>query len=252
MFFKERLAANEVLGGVLCVIPSAVVTQAVAAAGADFVIIDGEHGPIGREAMQAMIAATAGTGCAPLVRVPGVLEPEVKAALDAGAEGVLYPLIRSASDAERAVSFVSYPPDGTRGWGPFVAHSRHGVALGDYLGGVGPRIACVLLIETVEAVEDIDAILAVPGIDLAFLAQFDLSTALGVHGRFDAPEFRDAVATVERAAANAGVPLGTSGLTREQSQAAVAAGYRVLIHGFDALMLKQQVAEFRGWRGAAG
>jgi 4-hydroxy-2-oxoheptanedioate aldolase len=232
---------------VLCVIPSAVVTQAVAAAGADFVIIDGEHGPIGRETMHAMIAAMSGTGCAPLVRVPGVLEPDVKAALDAGAEGVLYPLIRNAEDAERAVSFVTYPPDGARGWGPFVAHSRHGVALGDYLAEVGPRIACVLLIETAEAVENIDAILAVPGIDLIVLAQFDLSTALGVHGRFDAPPFLEAVATVERAAQVAGVPLGTSGLTPEQSRAAVAAGYRVLIHGFDVLMLKQQVAAFRDW-----
>src|SRR4051812_917702 len=248
MSFKERLAADELLGGVLCVIPSAVVTQAVAAAGADFVIIDGEHGPIGREAMHAMIAATAGTDCAPLVRVPGVLEPDVKSAMDAGAEGIVYPLIRSASDAELAVSIVTYPPEGARGWGPFAAHSRHGVALGDYLGEVGPRIACVLLIETVEAVHDIEAILTVPGIDLAILAQFDLSTALGVHGRFDAPEFRDAVATVERAARKAGVPLGTSALTPEQSRAAAEAGYRALIHGFDVLMLKQQVAAFRGWR----
>src|SRR4051812_24458188 len=115
MPFKERLAGDEILGGVLCVIPSAVVTQAVAAAGADFVIIDGEHGPIGRETMHAMIAATAGTRCAPLVRVPGVLEADVKAALDAGAEGILYPLIRSASDAELAVSLGRYPPEGARG-----------------------------------------------------------------------------------------------------------------------------------------
>lgn len=247
MSFKERLAADEVLGGMLCAIPSAVVTQAVAAAGADFVLIDGEHGPIGRETMHAMVAATAGTRCAPLVRVPGVLEPDVKTALDAGAEGVVYPLIRSAEDAERAVSFSTYPPAGTRGWGPFAAHSRHGVAIGDYLGEIGPRITCALLIETVEAVERIDAILAVPGIDLAIVAQFDLSTALGAHGRFDAPELLDAVARVERAAKAAGIPLGTSALTAEQSRAAVASGYRVLIHGFDVLMLKQQVAAFRDW-----
>src|SRR3954452_2813525 len=116
MSFKERLASDEILGGVLCVIPSAVVTQAVAAAGADFVIIDGEHGPIGRENMHAMIAATAGTRCAPVVRVPAVLEAAVKAAADPGAEGIVSPLVRSAADAERAVSLVTYPPDGTRGW----------------------------------------------------------------------------------------------------------------------------------------
>jgi 4-hydroxy-2-oxoheptanedioate aldolase len=248
VFLTDRLSAtDELLHGVLCAIPSALVTQAVAAAGADFVLIDGEHGPIGRETMHAMIAATAGTGCAPLVRVPGIVEADAKSALDAGAEGIVYPLVRNADDAERAVSYATYPPDGVRGWGPFAAHSRHGVAIGDYLGEVGPRIACCLLIETVEAVEAIDAIVAVPGIDLLMVAQFDLSTALGVHGHFDSPELLDAVARVERAAKAARIPLGTSALTPEQSSAAAAAGYRFLIHGFDVLMLKQQVAAFRDW-----
>jgi 4-hydroxy-2-oxoheptanedioate aldolase len=247
VFFKERLVTDDLLGGVLCAIPSAVVTQAVAAAGADFVLIDGEHGPIGRETMHAMIAATAGAGCAPLVRVPGILEADVKAALDAGAEGIVFPLIRSAEDAGRAVALTRYPPGGVRGWGPFAAHSRHAVAIGDYLGQVGPQITCCLLIETVEAVENIGAILAVPGVDLIIVAQFDLSTALGVHGRFDAPEFAEAIANVEHAAGATGIPRGTSALTPEQTSSAVAAGYRVLIHGFDVLMLKQQVAAFRGW-----
>ncbi|MEA2480173.1 MAG: 4-hydroxy-2-oxoheptanedioate aldolase [Thermoleophilaceae bacterium] len=179
--------------------------------------------------------------------VPGILEHEVKAALDAGAEGIVYPLVRSVADAERAVAYATYPPAGTRGWGPFAAHARHGVALGDYLSGVGPQITCCLLIETAEAVENIEAILAVPGIDLIVLAQFDLSTALGVHGRFDAAPFLEAVASVERAAHAASIPLGTSALTPEQSRAAVTSGYRVLIHGFDVLMLKQQVAAFRDW-----
>jgi 4-hydroxy-2-oxoheptanedioate aldolase len=247
MFLKQRLAGDEVLGGVLNVIPSAVATQAIAAAGADFVIIDREHGPIGRESMQAMIASTAGTGCAPLVRVPGIDEAEVKAALDAGAEGIVYPLIRSAEDAERCVSLITYPPAGTRGWGPFVAHSRFGTELGDYAAEVGPELTCCVLIETVEAVENIDAILAVPGIDLVVIAQFDLSTALGVHARFDAPEFVEALATIERAVARTRLPLGGAGLTAEQSAALVARGYRFLIHGFDVLLLKQQVAGFATW-----
>ncbi len=125
MFLKERLAREgDVLNGVLGTIPSAVAAQAVAAAGADFLLVDREHAPIGREALHAMIAATAGTACGPLVRVPAIDEAEVKLALDAGAEGISFPMVRSAADVERCVALLRYPPDGTRGWGPFVAHSR--------------------------------------------------------------------------------------------------------------------------------
>ena len=96
-----------------------------------------------------------------------------------------------------AAPSCTIPPSGLRGWGPFVAHSRLKTALVDYLGAVGPKMTCCLLIETAEAVEHIEAILDVPGIDLAVVAQFDLSTALGVHGRFDSPIFVDAIAAIE-------------------------------------------------------
>jgi 4-hydroxy-2-oxoheptanedioate aldolase len=246
MFLKDRLARGDgPLRGVLSVVPSAVATQAMAAAGADFVLIDREHGPIDRETTHAMIAATAGTACAPLVRVPGVDEAEVKAALDAGAEGVVFPMVRGAADVERAVDHMTYPPAGSRGWGPFAAHSRFGTPIGDYAREVGAHLTCAVLIETVEAVDDIAAILAVPGLDCAVVARFDLSTALGVHGDFDSPVFVDAVAAVERAAAAAGVALGGIALTAEQSADQVAKGYRLLVNGVDVLMLKDGVAAFR-------
>jgi 4-hydroxy-2-oxoheptanedioate aldolase len=80
-------------------------------------MIDREHGPIGRETLHAMIAATAGTDCAPVVRVPGIDVNEVKLALDAGAEGIVFPLIRNAEDARQCVSLLSYPPQGRPGLG---------------------------------------------------------------------------------------------------------------------------------------
>jgi 4-hydroxy-2-oxoheptanedioate aldolase len=247
VFLKERLAREEgMLRGVGCVIPSAVSAQAIAAAGADFILIDREHGPIGREAMHAMIAATAGTGCAPIVRVPGIDEAEVKAALDAGAEGIAYPLIRSAEDVERCVAYVYYPPKGSRGWGPFAAHSRFGTSLREYSGTVGPQVTCWVLIETAEAVERIEEIVAVPGLDVLVVAPFDLSSSLGVEGRFDAPEFVEAVAAVERAALGR-VPLCGVALTREDSAPLVARGYRLLLNGFDVLMLEERTAAVRGW-----
>jgi 4-hydroxy-2-oxoheptanedioate aldolase len=248
MFLKERLDRDEgVLRGVMCVIPSAVAAQAIASAGADFILIDREHGPVGREAMQAMIAATAGTACSTLVRVPAIDEAEVKAALDAGAEGIVYPLIRSAEDVERCVAYLTYPPNGSRGWGPFVAHSRFGTSLQEYSGAVGSQLSCWVLIETAQAVESIDEILDVPGLDVVVVAPFDLSGALGVEGQFDSPVFVDAVATVERAARGK-LPLGGLALTREQSTALEAKGYRVLLNGLDVLMLKERTAAFETWR----
>ena len=247
MFFKDRLMSDDVLRGVVNVVPSAVVTQAIAAGGADFVMIDREHGPVDRASMHSMIASTAGTACAPLVRVPSIDEAEVKAALDAGAEGIVYPLVQTSEDAERCVSLTAYPPTGTRGWGPFVAQSRFRTTLRDYATEVGPRVTCCLLLETVEAIHNVEAILDVPGIDFVVLAQFDLSTALGVPGAFDSPVFKEAAATIETAVAARGIPLGAAALTREQASALVAKGYRVLFTGFDVLMLKDQVASFASW-----
>jgi 4-hydroxy-2-oxoheptanedioate aldolase len=248
MFLKDRIHSGDgVLRGVLSLVPSAVATQAIAAAGADFVLIDREHGPIDRETVHAMIAATAGTGCAPLVRVPGVDEAEVAAALDAGAEGIVFPMIRTAEEAERCVSYVTYPPAGTRGWGPFVGHSRYGTSAVGYTEEVAGRLTCCVLIETVEAVENIDAILAVAGIDIAVIARYDLSTALGVHGQFDSPVFAGAVATVERAAAAAGVRIGGIALTPADSASLASKGYRLLVNAVDVVMLQAGVAAFKGW-----
>jgi 2-keto-3-deoxy-L-rhamnonate aldolase RhmA len=246
MFLAERLAGDgDVLNGVLSAIPSAVAAQAIAAAGADFLVIDREHAPIGRETMQAMIAATAGTACAPLVRVPGVDAAEVKVALDAGAEGVFFPMVRSAADVERCVASVTYPPAGTRGWGPFVAHSRHATTPAEYSRAVGPHMTCCVQIETLEAVQDIEVIVRVPGVDLVMIAPFDLSSALGIEGQFDAPPFVAAVAAVERAVLGAGVALCGVALTAERASHLAGRGYRALLRGIDVFMLKEAVAGLR-------
>ncbi len=123
----ERLrGGGPPLAGFLNLIPSPVATQALAAAGADVVVIDQEHGPIGPESLHAMIASTAGTSCSPWVRVSRSDEALVKTALDAGAEGIVFPLVSTAESAAECVALTRYPPDGRRGWGPLVAHSRWG------------------------------------------------------------------------------------------------------------------------------
>jgi 4-hydroxy-2-oxoheptanedioate aldolase len=249
MSMKAKLAEpGRLLNMQVCIIPSAVVTQAIAAAGADCVIIDQEHAPIGFETLHAMIAATQGTACAPLVRIPEIGEAHVKRALDAGAEGICFPLIRTAADAERCVAATRYPPAGKRGWGPFVAHSRWDVPIFEYTAGPARHVVCMLLLETRDALENIDAICAVEGIDCVVIAPFDLSTELGVSGQLDHPTMRQAVKRIEDAVLKAKIPLGGVGFTQEATQALIAKGYR-LAGGFDILWLKGAVAQSRSWLG---
>ncbi|MGE0418707.1 MAG: HpcH/HpaI aldolase/citrate lyase family protein [Acetobacteraceae bacterium] len=245
---KSRLRdTNSILRGYVCAIPSAVVTQAIASAGADWILIDQEHGPIGIEALHAMVAATAGTNCSPWVRVPRRDEAFVKPALDAGAEGILFPLVQNAADAADCVALTRYPPRGRRGFGPFVAHSRWNVEFAAYHDIRGPETVCGLLIETRSAVDNIEAICGVEGVDFMILATFDLSTDLGVSGQFDAPILIEAVQHAERVILEAGIPLGSAALSLEQACDCIRRGHRLPVHGFDVLMLRAHVREAMDW-----
>jgi 4-hydroxy-2-oxoheptanedioate aldolase len=249
MTMKKRIReSKEVLGGYLCTIPSPVVTQALASAGADWLVIDQEHGPIGMENLHSMIAATAGTSCSPWVRVPRCDQAYVKPALDAGAEGIMFPLIRDAEEAAECVALTRYPPAGHRGWGPFIAHSRWGVGLFDYLPRRGDETVCGVLIETKAAIDNLEDICKVEGIDYLMIATFDLSTELGVSGKFDSPVLVNAVEHAERVILEAGIALGASALTKEQAQTILRKGYRLPVFGFDVLVLKQHARETIAWR----
>jgi 2-keto-3-deoxy-L-rhamnonate aldolase RhmA len=125
-----------------------------------------------------------------------------------------------------------------------VAHSRYGTSAAEYAQAVGPHISCWAQIETLEAVQDIDAIVRVPGLDVVVLAPYDLSMALGVAGRFDAPPFVEAVEAVERAAAAAGVPICGVALDAVRAADLAGRGYRALLRGIDVFMLADAVAAF--------
>jgi len=244
---REKLADPETL--VNCqvnVIASAVATQAIAAAGADMVVIDMEHGAAGYPEAHAMIAATKGTACSPLVRVPEIDESCVKRVLDLGAEGVIFPLIKTADDVRAALAMLRYPPRGTRGWGPFIAHSHWATNLMDYQTAKGDDMICGLLLETPEAVENIEEICSVEGIDFVIIAGFDLSSTMGLSGQFDHPDFLAAQTKLETAVLAAGIPLGAAAFDRDHARALLGRGYRIL-GGFDVLSLKASVAALSSW-----
>lgn len=237
---KDRFAIH------VCTIPSATVTQAMAAAGADGIFIDMEHGAVDFGTAHAMIAATAGTECAAIVRVAENDPTLVKRALDMGAEGVCFPLIRTAEDAERAVASMRYPPRGSRGFGPFIAQSRWQSSLPTFRADTEEHLITVLLIETRDAVENIEAICAVEGIDLLVTAMFDLTTDMGHMGEFDHPEVKEALRKVEAAAFKAGIPLSSNALNEEMARDLFDRGYRGLA-GFDLLWLREKTMAFKSW-----
>lgn len=243
---KSKLQQHRRVSLHICAIPSATVAQTLAAAGADGIIVDLEHGAMDYETAHAMIAATAGTDCAPLVRVGENTALQAKRALDLGAEGLVFPMIRTAKDAAEAVASMRYPPGGTRGFGPFMAQARWQTGLMGYRDAIEPDLVCALLIETREAVENIEKIVQTDGIDLLIPAPFDLSTDLGIPGQFDHPDFKAAINKVDRTAKTAAIPTGGIALDRSQAEALKARDCLAFI-GVDQIWLQQKTEETQSW-----
>jgi len=151
----------------------------------------------------------------------------------------MFPLVRTAAEAAECVALTRYPPSGRRGWGPFIAHSRWGVELLDFTAKRGGETVCGLLIETKAAIDNLEEICKIEGIDYMIIATFDLSTDLGVSGKFGAPILVDAVKHAEKVILEAGIALGAAAFTKEQAQTNRARGHRIIVYGFDVLVLKQ-------------
>ncbi len=243
---KARLDAGKPGLGVLVTTPGVAVTQTLCDAGFDWLFFDMEHAPIGIESVHAMITATNGTRTAPIVRVPENVPWIVKPILDAGAMGIIFPMIRSAEEAEAAVRAVRYPPNGDRGFGPFYAAMRFGVTMHTYPDPADRNILCILLIEHRDAVEDIERIVAVPGVDACFIAPFDLAMSYGHRDGADHPEVHAGVERVEHVVRDSPVHLGGLALDNDVANAMIERGYRLLLHGFDTLLLQRAAADILG------
>src|SRR5918998_3967904 len=185
---KSKLAAGECVTCFMVTVPSVAMAQVLASSGVDCLIVDMEHGPIDVATAHAMVAATRGTGAAPVVRVPWAEPWFAKPVLDAGAMGINFPTVSTAALARETVRAVRYPPLGARGYAPSYAPVRWGLPPADYLRVANDEILNIVTIEEPEAIRRLDEILAVPGIDVVVIASFDLSMSMGVPGRFDDPE----------------------------------------------------------------
>ena len=241
---RGALAAGEPTFGLIATIRSIQTVQILARAGVDWLIIDMEHGPIDVSSAHAMIVATSGTSTVPLVRLPWSHPWQAKPAMDLGALGIVFPMICSREAAEAAVRSVRYPPDGDRLWGPFYAPLRWGQDMSGYIDAANENMLAIATIEHPNAVRNIDEIMAVPGLDLAFIGPGDLAMSLGIPGQFDHPKFRAAVAEAEAGILRSRVPLGGVARTPDQAKQMLDRGYRAIVFGFDWTLLQQAAARF--------
>ncbi len=246
--FREMLHQGRPLVGTVLTMPSAAVAEVLSDVGYDWLFIDGEHGPMGIEAITAILQA-AQHRCPCLVRIPALEEVWVKRALDAGADGIIAPLVNSAEAARRVVAWSRYPPEGRRSVGGGRAHG-YGRTFDRYLHSANDKIAVVVQIEHVEGARRIESILEVEGIDAVFVGPYDLSGSLGIPGRIGAPEVQTHIRSVRDACRAQGKPLGIFTADAEAARPYIDQGFVLLAVGADAVHLghaaESSLARVRG------
>lgn len=183
-----------------------VLVEALGKADYDYICIDMQHGLMTFDDVLAMLQALATSDVTPIVRVPSNDAAIIGRVLDAGALGVIIPMVNSPEEAARAVAACRYAPVGIRSFGPVRAGMVYGK---EYAGNANARILCIPMIETAEAVEQVEAILAVPGIDAVYVGPTDLALTYGLPPALDnASPFSDALVAIVAAAKKAGVVAG--------------------------------------------
>lgn len=237
---REKLQRGETALGVLAFeffTPG--LTQVLAAAGAEYVILDMEHSGCGIETMKQQLAFARGVGIAPLVRVPALEYHLIAPVLDAGAMGIMVPLVETAAQAKDIAQFCRYRPQGRRGLAFGVAHDDYAAGtIEEKMRVANERTLTIALIESERGIANAEAILAVPGIDVGWLGHYDLTDSLGIPGRFDDPRFTGAVDRLAAACQKHGKAAGFVDGDLEMVRAMIAKGFRMIGLGTDVGLLQ--------------
>jgi 2-keto-3-deoxy-L-rhamnonate aldolase RhmA len=226
------------------------VAKILEVAGADFVIFDMEHGPFDTAQIADLVAWTKATPVAPFVRIPQVAYHFVARALDAGALGIMVPNVRSADEARAVVDAAKYAPMGRRG---VILGGGHGDFRNEEARAFfersnrGTTIICQ--IESREGLEQLDAIASVPGVDILWVGQADLTQSLGIPGQFQDQRFLDALARVVEVARAHGLAAGIQPGSMAQAEEWMAIGYNVISYSGDYFVYRDALAQaFAGIR----
>ena len=248
--FRQRLEAGDTLIGTAISLTDPVVSEALADS-VDFLWLDQEHSTMSPEVLRANIMAARGRELPCLVRVTEGSTPFIKPVLDAGASGIVAPQVRTVDEVRRVVADCRYPPAGTRGFGPLVPTNYARGGGPDYVQRANEGIFVTVMVETVEAVDAIAEIVAVPGLDSIVIGPNDLSGSLGVLGDVEHPRVVAAMEEVIAKARAAGVYVGAGmGLDPDYAVTMARRGVQWLQFGVDVMLLIEAIdrltADIRG------
>jgi 4-hydroxy-2-oxoheptanedioate aldolase len=234
-------AGGQTVGGWLS-IGNAYTAETMSGLGFDWLCIDLQHGMLSYSDLKYMLPAISTKDTIPIVRVPWNEPYEIMKALDAGAYGVIVPMVNNRAEAEQAVSACRYPPDGLRSFGPVWAAMYGGRG---YAEEANDQIACIAMIETAEGLENLDEIATTPGLDAIYIGPSDLSFALGLKpfGQFDEPIHIETVGKIYDACRNAGIAAGIHTGSLEYTQRYLEQGFNLITLGTDSAFMARLAAK---------
>jgi len=241
-------AGEQTIGAWLS-LPNSHTAELLANAGFDWLCIDMQHGLIDYGDIRDMLPAISTTDATPIVRVPGHDSSMIMKVLDAGAMGVIVPLVNSATEAAAAIAACRYPPDGERSFGPIRAALYGGRG---YVQEANDEIACIVMIETKEGIANLEQIVSTRGLSGVYVGPADLAYALGLSppGDTDNPLHMATVSNILAACQEHGVAAGIHASSLEYAQRRIAAGFNFVTLGSDVgFMMRSAAAELAAARG---
>jgi 2-dehydro-3-deoxyglucarate aldolase len=238
---KKHISEKKMTLGSWIQIPNVFTSEIMARSGYDWLAIDLEHGLIDLETAYKLIQVIDYCGVIPLVRLHENDESTIRRVMDAGAGGVIVPMVNTAKDAQNAVNAVKYPPLGKRSFGLGRAHD-FGLNFEEYIQTINDDSIVVIQIEHIDALKNLDQILQVSGIDAIIIGPYDLSGSLGIPGKFDHPEFKDTIRTIINRIKKSPVALGMHIVhpSKEELQERRATGFTFIGLGMDTIFLMEE------------
>ena len=229
---RDRLRAGEATLGTFLNLGSPLAAEACALAGFDWLLVDLEHGAGGEDALVGQLLAAAAHDVPVIVRVETAERIRAGRVLDSGAAGVMFPRLDTRAEVIEALAHLRFPPEGDRGVATYNRACGFGLRTG-VLDTANDEVIAVVQIESVAALDDVEAIAQAPGVDVLFVGPRDLTHALGVPGQIDAREYRAALSSVVAAARSAGVAAGVLASDRRSAEGYVDDGFGFVAVGSD-------------------